>query len=104
MANYADFQLGIYLAGLGGEKPAFPVSFREVEAAAHAVMEPELLDYVAGGAGDERTQSANVDGVPPLGPRPPDAGRRGRAGPLGRPLRADPADPALHVPDRGPRA
>jgi len=60
MANYADFQLGIYLAGLGGEKPAFPVSFKEVEAAAHAVMESELLDYVAGGAGDERTQSANV--------------------------------------------
>ena len=61
MANYADFQLGIYLAGLGGEKPALPVSFQEVEAAAHAVMDPELLDYVAGGAGDERTQSANVD-------------------------------------------
>jgi lactate 2-monooxygenase len=61
VANYADFQLGIYLAGLGGEKPAFPVSFTELEAEAHAVMQPELFDYVAGGAGDERTQSANVE-------------------------------------------
>ncbi|MBB3042893.1 alpha-hydroxy-acid oxidizing protein [Nocardioides soli] len=60
MANYADFQIGLYLAGLGGELPAYPLTFAGLEAAAQAKMEHRLWDYVAGGAGDEHTQRANV--------------------------------------------
>lgn len=60
MANFSDFNTGVYFAGLGGEKPPFPLGYAALEAAAAAAMEPELLDYVAGGAGDEHTQNANV--------------------------------------------
>jgi lactate 2-monooxygenase len=65
MANFADWQLGIYFAGLGGEKPAYPVAYPELEARAAEAMRgrdadgPALHDYVAGGAGDEFTQTAN---------------------------------------------
>ncbi len=60
MPNYADFQLGLYLAGLGGELPAYPLTFAGLEAAAQQKMEHRLWDYVAGGAGDEHTQRSNV--------------------------------------------
>src|SRR6187431_3445323 len=60
MANYADFQLGLYFAGLGGELPPYPVGFAALEVAAREKMEHRLWDYVAGGAGDEHTQRANV--------------------------------------------
>ncbi len=61
MANYADFNLGIYFAGLqGGGPPPFPVTFEGLEAAARARLEHRLFDYVAGGAGDEHTQRGNV--------------------------------------------
>src|SRR3954453_3581422 len=58
--NFADFQIGIYLAGLGGEAPAYPLTFTGLEAAAQAKLEHRLFDYVAGGAGDEHTQRGNV--------------------------------------------
>ena len=60
MANFSDFQLGIYFAGLTGAKPELPVSFRALEERAEQEMETELWDYVAGGAGDEHTQRGNV--------------------------------------------
>ena len=60
MPNYADFQLGIYLGGLGGALPAYPFDFAGLEAASAEVMEEKLWDYVAGGAGNERTQQLNV--------------------------------------------
>lgn len=60
MANYGDFQLEIYRAGLSGERPAFPVTFAELEQAAHQALSPELTAYVAGGAGNEHTQNLNV--------------------------------------------
>jgi isopentenyl diphosphate isomerase/L-lactate dehydrogenase-like FMN-dependent dehydrogenase len=59
-APYGDFQLDIYLAGLGGTVPALPVSFAELEARATHALPPSVLSYVAGGAGDETTQRANV--------------------------------------------
>jgi isopentenyl diphosphate isomerase/L-lactate dehydrogenase-like FMN-dependent dehydrogenase len=59
-APYGDFQLEIYLAGLGGTVPSLPVSFAELEARAAHALPPSVLSYVAGGAGDERTQRANV--------------------------------------------
>lgn len=61
MANFSDFNIGIYFAGLGGQLPAYPVTYAGWEAAAAEVLEPRLLDYVAGGAGDEQTQNANVN-------------------------------------------
>jgi lactate 2-monooxygenase len=60
MANYGDFQDEIYLAGLRGEQPKFPINFQQLESLAHATLPPDVCSYVAGGAGTERTQRANV--------------------------------------------
>src|SRR4051794_4097346 len=60
MPNYGDFQLELYLGGLNGVRPALPMTYREWEHRARAALAPEILSYVAGGAGDERTQDANV--------------------------------------------
>lgn len=61
VANYADFQIGLYFAGLGGQLPPYPLTFAGLEAAAAEKMEHRLFDYVAGGAGDEHTQRHNVE-------------------------------------------
>jgi lactate 2-monooxygenase len=61
MGNYGDWQFGIYLDGLLGKRPDLPMSYRELERRAEATMSPELWSYVAGGAGDEHTQDANVE-------------------------------------------
>jgi lactate 2-monooxygenase len=55
-----DWQLQTYLGGLTGAKPALPMSFADLERRAQEAMSPEIWSYVAGGAGDERTQNANV--------------------------------------------
>ncbi|MBI2709600.1 MAG: alpha-hydroxy-acid oxidizing protein [Actinobacteria bacterium] len=60
MPNFGDWQLTTYLAGLTGEKPALPMSYADLERRAEATMPPEIWSYVAGGAGDEHTQRANV--------------------------------------------
>jgi lactate 2-monooxygenase len=60
MANFADFQLEIYLKGLQGIRPGLPVTYAELERRAHSALDPAVVSYVAGGAGDERTQDANV--------------------------------------------
>jgi lactate 2-monooxygenase len=57
---FGDYQLEIYLQGLSGVLPTLPMSFAELEAKAQAAMAPSIWSYVAGGAGDERTQRANV--------------------------------------------
>ncbi|HET6734933.1 alpha-hydroxy-acid oxidizing protein [Mycobacterium sp.] len=57
---FADYQLEIYLQGLSGTVPSLPMSFAELEAKAEAAMSPSMWSYVAGGAGDERTQRVNV--------------------------------------------
>ncbi|WP_405138430.1 alpha-hydroxy-acid oxidizing protein [Nocardia sp. NBC_01388] len=57
---FGDFQNEIYFNGLRGVVPALPVSFAELEERARAAMPPSVWSYVAGGAGDERTQRANV--------------------------------------------
>lgn len=61
MPNYGDFQLEIYLGGLAGNKPEHPISYPELEAAAKAALSEEIYSYVAGGAGNEQTQRANVE-------------------------------------------
>ncbi|WP_029114816.1 lactate 2-monooxygenase [Mycobacterium sp. URHB0044] len=57
---FGDYQLEIYLQGLSGTVPSLPMSFADLEAKAQAAMSSSLWSYVAGGAGDERTQRANV--------------------------------------------
>ncbi len=60
MSNFSDYQLGIYLNGLTGAVPDQPFTSAGLEDRAREVMEEKLFDYVAGGAGDEQTQSANA--------------------------------------------
>jgi lactate 2-monooxygenase len=57
---FGDFQLEIYLAGLQGVLPSFPMAFAELQARAEQALPPSVLSYVAGGAGSEHTQRANV--------------------------------------------
>lgn len=58
---YGDYQMEIYLAGLVGHQPRYPMYFAEMERKAHEALPPWIISYVAGGAGDERTQRANVE-------------------------------------------
>ncbi|QES40274.1 lactate 2-monooxygenase [Streptomyces venezuelae] len=57
---FKDYQDEIYLDGLRGVVPDYPMKYAEWEARAQAAMPPSVVSYVAGGAGDERTQDANV--------------------------------------------
>jgi len=58
---FGDFQNEIYLAGLTGRLPALPMSYAELERRAAQALPPSVVSYVAGGAGDETTQRANVE-------------------------------------------
>jgi lactate 2-monooxygenase len=58
--NFGDFQLEIYLGGLAGNRPALPMTYDELARKAQAALSPEIYSYVAGGAGNEFTQDANV--------------------------------------------
>ena len=60
MANYGDFQLELYLAGLAGGRPALPIGPDRLAERAQAALPPEVWSYVAGGAGTELTQDVNV--------------------------------------------
>ena len=60
MPNFGDAQLEIYFRGLAGERPALPLTFAGLEERARSALAPEILSYVAGGAGNEYTQNANV--------------------------------------------
>lgn len=60
MPNFGDFQMEAYLGGLGGVRPSMPMAFSELEARAAKALSPEILSYVAGGAGNEFTQELNV--------------------------------------------
>ena len=67
MAQFGDYQLEIYGAGLQGVLPRWPVDFASLEAAARAAMPSWIHSYVAGGAGDERTQRGNAEAFGRLG-------------------------------------
>lgn len=58
--QFGDYQNEIYLNGLGGVLPTMPMTFADLEARARSALAPSVLSYVAGGAGDESTQRANV--------------------------------------------
>jgi lactate 2-monooxygenase len=57
---FGGFQNEIYLAGLSGVLPDFPMEYAGWEARAAQALPPSVLSYVAGGAGDENTQRANA--------------------------------------------
>ena len=57
---YGSYQNEIYLNGLGGVVPRFPMAFAEWEDRARSALPSSVWSYVSGGAGDERTQRANV--------------------------------------------
>ncbi|GAA2769920.1 alpha-hydroxy-acid oxidizing protein [Streptomyces showdoensis] len=59
--RFGDYQNEIYLAGLFGTLPAFPMTFAGLEERARAALPPSVWSYVAGGAGDEHTQRANTE-------------------------------------------
>ena len=59
MTDHANFQNELYLQGMAGTKPALPMTYAGLEAAAREALSPEAFAYVAGGAGDERTMDAN---------------------------------------------
>jgi isopentenyl diphosphate isomerase/L-lactate dehydrogenase-like FMN-dependent dehydrogenase len=60
MKNFGDFQFEIYHRGLAGAREELPLTFADLERRAHMAMSEELVSYVAGGAGNEHTQNANV--------------------------------------------
>jgi len=60
VASFGDFQFEIYLRGLAGVREDLPLTYAELERRAGAALSPEMLSYVAGGAGNEYTQRANV--------------------------------------------
>ena len=57
---YGNYQLEIYLQGLTGVQPSLPMSFAELESRAAQALSTSVWSYVAGGAGDERTQQINA--------------------------------------------
>src|SRR5271156_6504678 len=58
---FGDYQNEIYFQGLAGVVPKLPMIFAELEAKAEKALPPSVWSYVAGGAGDERTQRANCE-------------------------------------------
>lgn len=57
---FGSYQNEIYFNGLSGTMPRFPMTCAELEARAQQALPSSVWSYVAGGAGDERTQRANV--------------------------------------------
>jgi len=57
--TFGNYQLEIYLQGLSGVLPTLPMDYAGWEAKAEVAMPPSIWSYVAGGAGDERTQRVN---------------------------------------------
>ncbi|WP_099022263.1 alpha-hydroxy-acid oxidizing protein [Mycolicibacterium palauense] len=57
---FGAYQYEIYFAGLSGVLPALPMDYAGWEERARNVLAPSVWSYVAGGAGDERTQDGNV--------------------------------------------
>ena len=60
-APFGNFQFEIYLRGLEGETPSFPMDWAQLEAQASEAMEPGAHGYVFGGAGTEASQQENLD-------------------------------------------
>ncbi len=57
---FANYQYEIYLQGMAGVKPDHPVSWADLEAAAHDALEPGPRGYLFGGASTEDTMRENL--------------------------------------------
>jgi lactate 2-monooxygenase len=60
MSQFGDYQNEIYFAALQGALCRFPIRYEELEALGQEALPKDLVSYVAGGCGNERTQDANV--------------------------------------------
>ncbi|HVU87707.1 MAG TPA: alpha-hydroxy-acid oxidizing protein [Pirellulales bacterium] len=60
MKNFGQYQDEIYAAGLRGIIPKLPIDIRELEQKAIEAWPDQIVSYVQGGCGDERTQDLNV--------------------------------------------
>jgi lactate 2-monooxygenase len=58
-APFGNYQFEIYLKGMTGETPDFPMSWDELEAQASAAMDAGAHGYVFGSAGTEDTEREN---------------------------------------------
>ncbi|ROR37818.1 alpha-hydroxy-acid oxidizing protein [Kitasatospora cineracea] len=58
--QFGDYQNEVYFEALFGVAPKFPMTYEGLAERARHALAPELWSYVAGGAGDEHTQRANV--------------------------------------------
>ena len=79
------------------------MSFAEWEAKAQAAMSPSIWSYVAGGAGDERTQRVNVTAFDDWGLMPRMLVGAPGARPVGGAVRPDAAVAVVHGADRRDR-
>ena len=61
LSAYGDYQNEIYFNALQGVLSELPMAYAELEERARATLAPSVWSYVAGGAGDETTQRANVE-------------------------------------------
>jgi len=61
VTDFGGYQNEIYFNGLFGRLPNYPMDFAELERRASTALPPSVWSYVAGGAGDERTQRANAE-------------------------------------------
>ncbi len=56
---FGNYQFEIYLKGLGGQTPALPIDYDDLERLAAERLAPEAFHYAAGGAGEGRSMKAN---------------------------------------------
>jgi lactate 2-monooxygenase len=58
---FGNHQYEIYLAGMAGERPQYPIGWPQLEQAAEQALEAEPRGYLFGGAGTEDTMRANLE-------------------------------------------
>src|SRR5215217_2499510 len=57
--QFANAQYEIYLQGTAGKVPEFPMTYRQMERRAKKLLSAGAYGYVRGGAGEEKTMTAN---------------------------------------------
>src|SRR4051794_16981122 len=64
---FANYQFEIYAGGLADQRPKYPLTYAEMEAAARDLLPPQAYGYVAGAAGSEGTARGNSADFDPWG-------------------------------------
>jgi lactate 2-monooxygenase len=60
MANFGDFQNGVYAEAVHGVTTRYPFDFASIERKASEALPDWVYRYVSAAAGDGRTQRANI--------------------------------------------